>query len=203
MSKRGMLIILSGPSGCGKGTVVKQLLSRRDDTVFSISVTTRAPRPGEMDGVHYFFRTKDQFESMIQNEELLEYASYNGQYYGTPRPPIEEWLNAGKNVLLEIEVQGAQKVMARCEDYVSIFIAAPSMGNLEHRLRGRGTETEEVIRGRMDAAKQEMAAAKRYQYLVINDQVELAVERIESILSAEALRYQRMKTIWMEEDVSC
>ncbi len=193
MNKRGMLIILSGPSGCGKGTVVKELLSRRDDTVVSVSVTTRTPRPGEEDGVHYFFRTKEQFEEMIKRDELLEYADYNGNYYGTPLPPIEEWLNAGKNVLLEIEVQGAQKVMKRCPDHVSVFIAAPSIEVLEQRLRGRGTEAEEVIKRRLNAAKEEMAAAERYRYYVVNDEVELAVQRIETILSAESMCYHRMK----------
>ncbi len=203
MSKRGMLIILSGPSGCGKGTVLKSLLASRDDTVLSVSVTTRTPRPGEVDGTHYFFRTKEQFEQMIQRDELLEYAAYSGQYYGTPLPPIEEWLNAGKNVLLEIEVQGAQKVMDRCPDHVSIFIAAPSLKVLEQRLRGRGTESEEVIQRRLAAAKEEMAAAQRYQYYVVNDEVEAAVERIETIFAAEALKYHRMKTTEMEEDVLC
>lgn len=193
MNKRGMLIILSGPSGCGKGTVVKELLSRRDDTVLSVSVTTRSPRPGEVDGTHYFFRTKEQFEEMIRRDELLEYASYSGNYYGTPLPPIEEWLNAGKNVLLEIEVQGAQKVMERCPDHVSVFIAAPSLEVLEQRLRGRGTEAEEVIERRLNAAKEEMATAERYRYYVVNDEVELAVQRIETILAAESMCYHRMK----------
>lgn len=193
MNKRGMLIILSGPSGCGKGTVVKELLSRRDDTVLSVSVTTRSPRPGEVDGTHYFFRTKEQFEEMIRRDELLEYASYSGNYYGTPLPPIEEWLNAGKNVLLEIEVQGAQKVMERCPDHVSVFIAAPSLEVLEQRLRGRGTEAEEVIERRLNAAKEEMATAERYRYYIVNDEVELAVQRIETILAAESMCYHRMK----------
>ena len=203
MSKRGMLILFSGPSGCGKGTVLRELLSRRDDTVFSVSVTTRAPRPGEIDGVHYFFRTRAEVEEMIARDELLEYAEYNGNYYGTPKPPIEHWLSEGKNVLLEIEVQGAQKVMARCGDHVSIFIAAPSLKELETRLRGRGTEAEEVINGRLAAAKSELAAADRYQYLVLNDKVENAVKRIEAILLAESLRYDRMKTTLTEGNGLC
>lgn len=203
MSKRGMLIVFSGPSGCGKGTVVKELLSRRDDTVFSVSVTTRAPRPGEIDGVHYFFRTRAEVEEMIARDELLEYAEYNGNYYGTPKPPIEKWLAEGKNVLLEIEVQGAEKVMARCGDHVSIFITAPSASELEARLRGRATETEEVMNGRLAAAKTEIAAADRYQYLVFNDKVEDAVMRIEAILLAESLRYDRMKTSLTEGNWIC
>lgn len=120
MNKRGMLIVFSGPSGCGKGTVLKALFSRRDDICYSVSVTTRAPRPGETDGVEYFFRTRKQVEEMIAKNELFEYAVYNGNYYGTPKPPIEAWLAAGKHVLLEIEVQGAEKVMAQAKDCVSI-----------------------------------------------------------------------------------
>ena len=203
MSKRGMLIVFSGPSGCGKGTDLKELLSRREDTVLSVSVTTRAPRPGEIDGVHYFFRTRAEVEEMVARDELLEYAEYNGNYYGTPKPPIEKWLDAGKNVVLEIEVQGAEKVMARCGDHVSIFVTAPSLTELEARLRGRGTETEEVIHGRLAAARSELAAADRYQYLVLNDTVEDAVKRIEAILLAESLRYDRMKTTLTEGKETC
>jgi len=128
MNKRGMLIILSGPSGSGKGTIVQQLLSERDDTVLSISATTRSPRTGEQDGVHYYFKTREEFEKLIENGELLEYAEYNGNYYGTPAEPIERFLSEGKNVILEIEVQGAEKVMDRQQpDVVSIFITIPSL----------------------------------------------------------------------------
>ncbi len=198
MSKRGMLMILSGPSGCGKGTVLQSLLSKRDDTVVSVSVTTRLPRPGEQDGVHYFFRSRTDFESMIQQDELLEHAEYNGNYYGTPLPPIETWLQEGKNVVLEIEVQGAEKVMQKLPEAVSIFIVPPSMENLEQRLRGRGTETEEVILGRLAAAKREFAAAKLYQYIVCNDTVENAVAQIEAIMQAETMRYERVKNTLTE-----
>lgn len=203
MNKRGMLIILSGPSGCGKGTVLKALLKKREDTVVSVSVTTRAPRPGEEDGVHYFFRSRADFEQMIQNEELLEYAEYNGNYYGTPLPPLNAWLDAGKNVVLEIEVQGAEKVMQKLHDAVSMFIIPPSMENLEKRLRGRGTETEEVILGRLAAAKREFAAARLYQYIVCNDEIENAVEQIETILKAETMRYERMKNTLTEVEGKC
>lgn len=197
-NKRGMLIIFSGPSGCGKGTVLSRFLAERTDTVLSVSATTRKPRPGDVDGVHYFFRTREEFEQMIAANELLEYAEYSGNYYGTPAPYVEECLAAGKNVILEIEVQGALKVMQTCPDHVSIFVGVPSIGELERRLRGRGTEEEEVILRRMAAAKQELATAEKYQYLVINDDVDKAVLRLQAILEAESLRYNRMKTNFME-----
>ncbi len=203
MNKRGMLIVFSGPSGCGKGTVLKSLFARRDDIRYSVSVTTRAPRPGETDGVEYFFRTREQFEEMIAKNELFEYAEYNGNYYGTPKPSIEAWLAEGKHVLLEIEVQGAEKVMASAKDCVSIFITAPSRAVLEQRLRGRGTEEESVIAGRLNAAKRELAKAGQYQYVVLNDEVEAAADRIEAIITAESLRYDRMKSVFLEENVSC
>lgn len=203
-SNQGALIILSGPSGSGKGTVIKALLSKREDTVLSVSMTTRSPRPGEQDGVQYFFRSREEFEEAITNDGFLEYAEYNGNYYGTPKAPIQRWLNEGKNVILEIEVQGAEKVMKNWKDYVSIFIAVPSMAELEHRLRERGTETEEVILSRLATAKAELQQMFRYQYIVLNDEVECAVNRINTIIDAEAMRYCRMNTIVSEvmKDVS-
>lgn len=198
MSDTGMLIVLSGPSGSGKGTIVKSLLRSRDDTVLSVSVTTRDPRPGETEGVHYFFRTQEQFEKMVKEDCLLEYAEYNGQFYGTPEDAIKQWLSEGKNVLLEIEVQGAEKVMNHRSDVVSIFITIPSMEELERRLRERGTETEDKIRGRMDVARRELARAFRYNYVVLNDEVELAVSRINTIIDAEKMRYSRMEKYVLE-----
>ena len=197
-NKRGMLIILSGPSGCGKGTVLSRLLAERTDTVLSVSATTRPPRPGDVDGVQYFFRTREEFEQMIADNALLEYAEYSGNYYGTPAPYVEECLAAGKNVILEIEVQGALKVMQSCPEHVSVFIGVPSIEELERRLRGRGTEEEAVIKRRMEAAKHELATANKYQYLVINDDVEQAVSRLQTILEAESLRYKRMETKFLE-----
>ncbi len=197
-SKRGMLIILSGPSGCGKGTVLARLLAERNDTVLSVSATTRPPRPGDVDGVQYFFRTREEFEKMIADDALLEYAEYSGNYYGTPAPYVEDCLAAGKNVILEIEVQGALKVMQACPEHVSIFIGIPSIEELERRLRGRGTEADDVIARRMEAAKRELATANKYQYLVINDDVEQAVSRLQTILEAESLRYKRMETKLLE-----
>lgn len=197
-SARGMLIVLSGPSGSGKGTIIKSLLSSRKDTVLSISVTTRQPRPGEIDGVHYFFRTRDEFEKMISTDSLLEYANYNGNYYGTPEESIKKWLAEGKNVLLEIEVQGAEQVMDHRSDLVSIFITIPSMEELERRLRERGTENEETIRSRMAVAKRELARAFRYDYVVLNDEVASAVKRINTIIDAEKMRYSRMEKTVLE-----
>lgn len=192
---RGLLIVLSGPSGCGKGTVVSRLLSEREDTVLSVSVTTRQPRPGDVDGIQYFFRTREQVETMIGDNALLEYAEYNGNYYGTPRAAVEEQLAAGRNVLLEIEVQGAEQVMSRCEDFVSVFLAVPSLEELERRLRGRGTETEASVQGRLQAAHEELRHMGSYQYVVVNDEVDLAVKRLSTIIDAEKMRYSRSKQI--------
>ena len=198
MAERGMLIVLSGPSGSGKGTIIKKLLQARDDTVLSVSVTTRQPRPGEQEGVHYFFRDRATFESMIAEDALLEWAEYNGNYYGTPEDSIRQWLAQGKNVLLEIEVQGAEQVMNHRSDLVSIFITIPSMEELERRLRERGTETEEKIRGRMAVAARELSRAFRYDYVVLNDEVDLAVRRINTIIDAEEMRYSRMENYVLE-----
>jgi guanylate kinase len=198
MNNRGMLIILSGPSGSGKGTIVRQLLEQRDDTVLSVSVTTRAPRTGEREGVHYYFKTKQEFERLIENGELLEYAEYNGDYYGTPVKPVEKCVREGKNVILEIEVQGAEKVMDKREDIVSIFITAPSLTELERRLRRRGSETDASIEQRLKIARWELTRAFRYDYVVLNDEVPLAVERIQAIISAESMRFARMENFILE-----
>lgn len=197
-NRHGMLIVLSGPSGSGKGTIIKSLLASRDDTVLSVSMTTRAPRPGELDGVHYHFVSREKFEQTIAEDGLLEYAEYNGNYYGTPEGPIRRWLSEGKNVILEIEVQGAEKVMDYRSDLVSIFITIPSVEELERRLRGRGTETDEVIRGRMETARYELTRAFRYQYVVLNDEVDLAIDRINTIIDAESMRYSRMENTILE-----
>lgn len=202
--KKGLLVIFSGPSGSGKGTIMKSLLASRDDTVLSVSMTTRAPRPGEIDGYHYHFVTREEFQKTIEEDGFLEYAEYNGNFYGTPEAPIRRLLNEGKNVMLEIEVQGAEKVMDHRSDVVSIFITIPSFEELERRLRGRGTEPEEVIRGRMKTSQYELSRAFRYQYIVLNDEVEKAVDRINTIIDAESMRYSRMENTILEvlKDVS-
>ena len=203
-NKKGLLIIFSGPSGSGKGTIMKSLLASREDTVLSVSMTTRAPRPGEIDGYHYHFVTREDFEKTIAEDGFLEYAEYNGNFYGTPEAPIRRLLNEGKNVMLEIEVQGAEKVMDHRSDVVSIFITTPSYAELERRLRGRGTEPEEVIQKRMKTSQYELSRAFRYQYIVLNDEVEKAVERITTIIDAEHMRYSRMENTILEvlKDVS-
>ena len=191
-SGRGFLIVFSGPSGCGKGTVMKELLAKRDDVAMSVSVTTRAPREGDVDGVQYFFRTREQVERMIAEGALLEYAEYNKNYYGTPKAAVEEQLAKGRHVILEIEVQGAEKVMSSWEeDLVSIFLAAPSLAELERRLRGRGTEAEADVKRRLAAAEEELNHVGSYQYLVVNDEVASAVDRINAIIEAETLRFSR------------
>ena len=185
MSK-GLLVIYSGPSGCGKGTVLKKVLERRPEAMLSVSVTTRAPRTGERDGVEYFFRTREEFERMLREDAFLEHAEYAGNCYGTPKRWVEEQREAGRTVFLEIEVHGGCAVMDRCPEAVSVFLEPPSLEELEHRLRGRGTEDEAVIGRRMDAARWELEQKRRYRYHIINDTPEAAAERICAILDAEA-----------------
>ena len=191
-NKRGALVVFSGPSGSGKGTILARVLQERDDTVVSVSATTRLPRTGEVDGVHYFFKTREQFESMIAGDELLEWAQYSDNYYGTPKAFLEENLSAGRNVVLEIEVQGAHKVFEAFPEVASVFICIPSLQVLEQRLRGRGTETEEVIRKRLSAAAGELRCAADYQYIVMNDDLDRAVRDVHAILNAEGLRSTRV-----------
>ncbi len=188
MANEGLLIILSGPSGCGKGTIVSRILQERDDTVLSVSVTTREPRDGEIDGFHYSFISAQQFDEMVKQDDLLEYAQYSGNCYGTPRTAVFEHIKAGRNVILEIDVQGALQVMERCDAYVSVFLTVPSMEELEKRLRGRGTEEESRVQMRLEAAKRELEYADRYQYCVLNDELNAAVEQIHHIIETERER---------------
>lgn len=181
--KKGLLIILSGPSGVGKGTVRQELF--KDDSLnlaYSISMTTRKPRPTERDGIDYFFVEEDEFKEKIENGELLEYAKFVGNYYGTPRFYVEKLLSEGKNVVLEIEVQGALQVMAKCPDALTIFLVPPSFEELERRIRGRRTEPEEVVMERLEKARKEIATKDEYKYVVENDDVVAAKEKIANII---------------------
>lgn len=180
---RGILIILSGPSGVGKGTVREELFKDESlNLAYSISMTTRHARPKEKDGVDYFFVSVDEFEKKIENGDLLEYAKFVGNYYGTPKNYVEELLNQGKNVVLEIEVQGALQVMKKCEDALTIFLVPPSFEELERRIRGRRTEADEVVKERLDKARKEIATKDEYKYVVVNDDVLAAKERIANII---------------------
>ena len=186
--RKGQLIVLSGPSGVGKSTVISELLSERGDIYFSVSFTTRAPRVGEADGVNYNFVTREQFEAMIARDELLEYAEYVNNYYGTSLKVIQDKLDAGIDVLLDLEVQGAAKVRAKCPEAVLIFIIPPSFEELSRRLHGRNTDGEEVIAGRLKKAREEYQEIPKYDYLVVNDKVSAAAAEIIAVLTAESCR---------------
>ncbi len=190
MSK-GLLIVVSSPSGGGKGTILKELFKTEENMQYSVSATTRNARPGEENGVHYHFISKEEFENLIENNEMLEYASYCDNYYGTPKAPVEKAIEDGISVVLEIEVQGGAQIKRLKPDCVSIFIAPPSLEVLEHRLRNRGTEDEATIAKRLVTAKKELEEIKEYDYLVINDTVEKAVSDIKAIIVAEKLKTTR------------
>ncbi|MDO7905253.1 guanylate kinase [Paenibacillus sp. JX-17] len=182
---KGLLIVLSGPSGVGKGTVCSALRQKMPGLTYSVSATTRLPRQGEEHGVNYFFKSKDQFLSMIENDQLLEHAEYVGNYYGTPRDFVEETLEKGQDIILEIEVQGALKVKEKFPEGIFIFLTPPSLEELKDRITGRGTETQATIDHRMSVAVDEINLLKHYDYAVVNDEIDLACKRIESIIIAE------------------
>lgn len=185
---KGKLIVLSGPSGAGKSTVIAKLLELRDDISFSVSATTRQPRPGEEEGVNYYFKSLEEFEDMIRTGEFLEYARYAGNFYGTPRRPIEELLAAGRNVILDIEVQGAFQVRNAMPEAPLVFLCPPGMDELERRLRGRGTDSEDKILVRLETAKGELKRAREYDYIVINDVAADAAAELDAIITAEQCR---------------
>jgi guanylate kinase len=190
MKHKGLLIVLSGPSGCGKGTMVAEILKRGDCAV-SVSATTRAPREGEENHVHYHFLTREEFEQRIAENGLLEYAEYCGNYYGTPREEVNQMLAAGKHVILEIEVQGALQIRERCPEAVLVFTVPPSLEELERRLHKRGTETEDVIAKRIARAKEELPLAEKYDYIIVNDALEDAVADFGTVIRAEQMRPAR------------
>ena len=189
--KKGLLIVISGASGTGKGTVCKELLAREQGIAYSVSATSRAPREGEQDGREYYFRTREEFEQMIAAGAFLEYADVYGNYYGTPLAPIEARRSAGEDILLEIDTQGALNVMERCPDGTFIFLLPPSLAELRRRITGRGTETEEDLAVRLAAARDEIRLGMRYRYAVLNDTVAEATTRVQTILAAERFRADR------------
>lgn len=188
MKEKGKLFVISGPSGAGKSTVVFKAMEGRYDVCFSTSVTTRKPRPGEVDGREYFFVDLDRFKEMVENDELLEHAEYVANSYGTPRAYVEEKLDAGLNVILDIEVQGARQVNEKKPDAVKIFIIPPSLEELERRLKGRGTDTPRAIEARLIRARQEYREANFYDYIIINDDAERAAGELAAIMLAEHCR---------------
>ncbi len=203
MRSKGILLVLSGFAGAGKGTVVGRLMSDYDDYALSISATTRAPRGTEQDGVEYFFKTVEEFEQMINDDQLIEYANYVGNYYGTPKEYVQRKLDEGKNVILEIEMQGALKVKEKFPDTFLIFLVTKDAATLEQRLRGRGTDTEESILKRLDRANDEAAAIDKYDCVIVNDDIDSCVERIHQMITSERYRTSRNQELinFLKEDL--
>jgi len=194
----GLLIVLSGPAGVGKGTVCTALRSRMPELVYSVSATTRQPRQGEIDGVNYFFKTKEQFLQMIERDALLEHAEYVGNHYGTPRDFVEETLASGKNVILEIEVQGAMKVKEKFPEAIMVFLLPPSLDELRSRITGRGTESADIIKTRMNVAVEELSLLAYYDYAVLNDEIDAACDKIRSIIIAENCRRDHLPQQYLQ-----
>jgi guanylate kinase len=188
---KGILVVVSGFSGAGKGTVMKRLMEKYDGYALSVSATTRKPRPGEEDGREYFFRTRDEFEKLIEENALLEYARYVENYYGTPRSYVEEQLQAGRNVILEIEIQGAMKIKEKIPEALLVFVTPPTVEELERRLTGRGTETAQVIADRLARAGEEAEGMGQYDYILVNDTVEECVDHLHQIIVSEHSRVSR------------
>lgn len=192
IEEKGILFILSGPSGVGKGTVRKELFQQKTDLKYSISMTTRNKRPGEVDGVDYFYKSREEFEQLIQQNKLLEYAEYVNNYYGTPRDYVEKTLEEGHDVFLEIEVQGALQVKENFPDGVFIFLFPPSLEELKNRIVSRGTESTELVLNRLKEARNEIELMDAYDYVVVNDDVGLAVEKVQAIIQSEHLKRERI-----------
>ncbi|CDF57882.1 guanylate kinase [Thermobrachium celere] len=190
---KGLLIVISGPSGAGKGTICKALLEKHPEIKLSVSCTTRSPRQNEVEGINYYFITKEKFKEMIENDEFLEYAEVYDNYYGTPKANVERILNEGNDIILEIDIQGALKVKEKYPEGVFVFIMPPSMEELKNRIKKRGSETEESLIKRFKAAFQEINYVANYNYVIVNDVVEEAVKRLEAIIVAEKCRVDRLK----------
>lgn len=191
INNKGVLLIVSGFAGSGKGTLMKAITDKYDNYALSISATTRSPRPGEEDGREYFFKTKEEFEAMIEAGELLEHACYVGNYYGTPKPYVDKMLEAGKDVILEIEIQGALQVKEKCPDALLIFVMPPNVEEIYNRLKKRNTETEEVIRKRMERGSQEALEIAKYDYLMINDDINECMERLHQVVQSTKFSVNR------------
>lgn len=192
-SNRGVLIVISGPSGAGKGTICKALLEKQDNIYISVSATTRSPRKGEIEGVNYYFLTKNAFEEKVKENGFLEYANVHGNFYGTPKGNVEKMLDEGKDVILEIDIQGALQVKENFKEGVFIFILPPSMEELKQRIIKRGSETEESLMTRFKNAYKEINYVSKYNYAVVNDTLDIAVSKVESIIAAEKCRVDRIK----------
>ncbi|CAM3134675.1 guanylate kinase [Lactococcus hircilactis] len=192
MQERGLLIVFSGPSGVGKGTVRAKIFEQENNFKYSVSMTTRKQRPGEVDGKDYYFRTREEFEELIRKGEMLEYAEYVGNYYGTPLTYVNQTLDEGKDIFLEIEVQGALQVKQKKPDAVFVFLTPPDLEQLRERLVGRGTDSSEVIAHRLEKAKEEIRLMSEYDYAVVNDQVDLSAQRVKMIIDAEHFRVDRV-----------
>lgn len=198
MNGKGLLFVVSAPAGCGKDTILEQLFARTDTVGYSVSATTRAPREGETDGVHYHFKTREQFEQMIKDGEVLEYTEYCGNYYGTPKKGVEELTAQGKDVILKIEVEGAMNIKRLFPECCLVFILPPSLAELERRLRKRGTETEEKIIARTEQARREIDLAENYDYLIVNGELSAAVDDLLAVIRAEKLRRVRCSELISE-----